>query len=82
MSLLAVIDYSLVLIFFICITGLLFWGTRLQRQQVEPSVISPAQRESLVAYLLLVGLFLLLIVLTALTQKTGKQSNTFLSTHP
>jgi hypothetical protein len=77
MSLLAMIDYSLLVIFFICITALLLLGTRSRQQESTASVTLPSLRESLVAYILLATLFLLFIMLTALSQKRGKQSNAF-----
>ena len=76
-SLLVVIDYGLILIFFICFTGLLLWGIYSRPRQVAASTIAPSQHESLTAYILLAGLFLLFIVLTVFTQKMGKQNNTF-----
>jgi hypothetical protein len=75
LSLLSLIDYSLLVIFFIGIAGLLILSTRSRQQQVVAPAIAPSMREAPVAYLLLAGLFLLLIILTALTQKRGKQNN-------
>ncbi len=69
MSLLAMIDYSLLVIFFICITGLLLLGIRSRQQESTALVSPPSLHESQVAYILLAALFLLFIILTALDQK-------------
>ena len=77
MSLLAMIDYSLLVIFFICITALLLLGTRSGQQESTASAPLPSLRESPVTYILLAALFLLLILLTALSQKRGKPNASF-----
>ena len=71
----AVIDYGLVLLFFICLTCLLLWSIRPYQQQAAVSVVTSSQREPLIAYFLLAGLFLLFIVLTAFPQLMGKRHN-------
>jgi hypothetical protein len=77
MSLLAIIDYSLLVIFFICIAALLLLGTHSRQQEPTASVSLPSLHESPVAYIVLATLFLLFIILTAFTQKKGKQNNAF-----
>ena len=75
MSLLAMIDYSLLVIFFICLTALLLLSTRSGSQQAVAPVTAPSPHESPVAYILLAMLFLLFIILTAFGQKRGKQND-------
>jgi preprotein translocase subunit SecG len=77
MSLFAMIDYSLLIIFFICITALLLLGTRSSQEESTASMSLPSLRESPVAYILLATLFLLLILLTALNQRRGTQNDAF-----
>jgi hypothetical protein len=74
MSLFAMIDYGLILVFFICFIGLLLLGTRRQ-QQSAASVVVPSPRESPATYLFLAVLFLLLIMLTALTWMRYERNN-------
>jgi preprotein translocase subunit SecG len=76
-SLLAIIDYGLVIIFFICITGLLLLYTRSYQQRGALSVVTPSLREAPTAYLFLTTLFILLIILTVLVQKRHDQNNVF-----
>jgi hypothetical protein len=74
---LAIIDYSLIVIFFICITGLLLWSAYSSRQQLVAPATLPSLREAPEAYTFLAALFLLFIILTILTQKRREQSNVF-----
>jgi preprotein translocase subunit SecG len=75
-SLLAIIDYSLVLIFFIGLTALLLLFTRSSQQAVASAPL-PSPREEPTPYVFLAVLFLLLILLTVFTQKRRGQSNAF-----
>ena len=77
MSLLAIIDYSLLVIFFICIVALVLLGVHSCQQEPTASVSLPSLHESPVAYILLATLFLLFIMLTAFSQKRGEQNNAF-----
>ena len=72
-SLLAIIDYCLIFIFFICIAGLLLLSLRSCQQQVAVSVSPPSLRESLGAYLFLAVLFLLFVILTVHAQRRREQ---------
>ena len=76
MYLLAIIDYSLIIIFFIGITGLLLLFTH-SCQQTATSVTLPSPREEPVSYVLLTVLFLLLIILTVLAQNRREQNAAF-----
>jgi hypothetical protein len=68
MSLLAIIDYSLIVIFFIAMTGLLLLYTR-SHQQTVASATLPSPHEEPATYVFLAVLFLLIIVMTILTRK-------------
>ena len=70
MSLLAIIDYSLIVIFFITMTGLLLLYTRTHQQTVASATL-PSPREEPATYVFLVVLLLLLVILAALTRKMG-----------
>ena len=69
MSLLAIIDYSLILIFFICIIVLLLLNMHSRQLPTTTLIALPSVRESPGTYLFLAVLFLLFIVLTVRTQK-------------
>jgi hypothetical protein len=77
-SLLAIVDYGLVIIFFICITSLLLLYVRSYRQRGAVSAITPSLRESPATYLFLAMLFILLIILTVLVQKRHDKNNVFI----
>ena len=68
MSLLATIDYGLIVVFFIGITGLLLLSIR-SGQQTAAAATLPSPREQPATYVFLAALFLLLIILTTLTKK-------------
>jgi hypothetical protein len=74
-SLLAIIDYSLIIIFFICITGLLLLYIRSYQQRGAVSAVIPSLREAPTAYIFLTTLFVLLIILTVLIQRRHDQNN-------
>ena len=73
----AIVDYSLVIIFFICITGLLLLGVHAEQRQVPTSAKLPALRQAPESYLFLAVLFLLFIILTLFSERRVKQSSTF-----
>jgi hypothetical protein len=77
MSSLALIDYSLLVIFFICILGFLLLGTRSGQQQASTAAKLPALRESPESYIFLAMLFLFFIILAVSSERRGKQSNEF-----
>jgi hypothetical protein len=72
MSLLAIIDYSLIVIFFIGIAGLLLMFVHADQPSVAPAIL-PSPREEPAPYVFLAVLFLLFIVLAILTQKEQGQ---------
>jgi hypothetical protein len=68
MSLFAIIDYGLILIFFIVLITLLLLFVRSDRRAVTSTPL-PSPREEPVPYAFLAVLFLLFIILTVVTQK-------------
>ena len=67
-SLLAIIAYSLVLIFFIVLTALLLLFTR-PAQQAVASTTLPSLRKEPAPYVFLAVLFVLFIILTVFSRK-------------
>ena len=68
MTILSIIDYSLIVIFFIGMAGFLLLVTRSSHQKETAQDVSHPQTKP-VTYVLLTALFLLLIVLTFFVQK-------------
>ena len=76
MSLLAIIDYCLIVIFFIGIAGLLLMFVRSERPSVASATL-PSPREEPAPYVFLAVLFLLFIVLTVFIQIRQGQKAAF-----
>ena len=67
------IDYGLLLLFFIGILGLI-WLTAQPRSREEDSQTLPAPRQAKSAYALVAALFVLLIVLTFFARRSPDRS--------